>query len=265
MKDTLKLGDRGALVRTLQTSLNALGGNLHVDGVFGDVTFDAVCDFQSSRKLDPDGVVGPLTWKALEDGLAQRKPPTASGELRINDAGLLEGDGVSLILSHPSWFGGTLAGGAPKGVVCHVSDTGPGTAPVMARGRTKAFIKGHDRLSSWHATVDTDGSIVQQIPFHRVAWHAGSDTAQEVAGLGWANYRTVGIELVGYPKGPFPEAQVLGYARLLKALVDRYGIESRFAMLQHSEIDPKRRTDPGPEWMGKHAQRVLELVYGDRL
>lgn len=265
MKDTLRHGDRGSAVRVLQTTLNALGANLAVDGVFGDVTFDLVCDFQTRAGLDPDGIVGPKTWKALNQGLARLKRSSPTDALSINAAGVLEGPGVTPIFSHPSWYGGTLAGGAPGGVVCHVSDTGPGTAPVMARGRLHPFIKNQDRLASWHATVDTDGSIVQQVPFHRVAWHAGSSTAQTIPGLGWANYCTVGIELVGYPSGPFPEAQVLGYARLLKALVERYGIPSRFAMLEHSEIDPKRRTDPGKEWMSKHAQRVLELAYGDRL
>ena len=266
MKETLKHGDLGGDTRYLQTQLNALGANLRVDGVFGDRTFDAVCDFQSSRGLEPDGIVGPKTWEAIDQGIARMAhvhiTPAGNVELSINEYHLLVGPAL-MIPTHHSWFGGTLAGGAPGGVVCHVSDTPGGTAVAMAKNRTREFLKGHDRLASWHATVDTDGSIVQQIPFNRVAWHAGSDTAQTIPGLGWPNYRTVGIELVGYPEGPFPEAQVLGYAKLLKVLVERYGIQRRFAMLQHSEIDPKRRTDPGQEWMSKHAERVLEIAYGD--
>jgi hypothetical protein len=67
MRDTLKLGDNGALVRTLQTMLNTVGANITVDGIFGDATFEMVCDFQSWKILEPDGVVGPLTWDALDD------------------------------------------------------------------------------------------------------------------------------------------------------------------------------------------------------
>lgn len=69
MKEVLKLGSLGALTRELQTALNALGGNLLVDGVFGDNTFDAVCDFQGAKKLEQDGIVGPKTWLAIEQGL----------------------------------------------------------------------------------------------------------------------------------------------------------------------------------------------------
>jgi N-acetyl-anhydromuramyl-L-alanine amidase AmpD len=142
-----------------------------------------------------------------------------------------------------------------------VSDTDAGTAINMAKNRVRPFVRGQDRLSSWHATVETDGTIVQMIPFTRIAWHAGSDTAKIVPGLGYANYCTVGIELVGRTPGPFPEAQVLGYARLLRAIVQWAGIEREHAMITHSSIDPTRRHDPGPEWEVRHAQRVLELAF----
>lgn len=71
MRDTLKEGARGGDVRVLQTALNTLGGNIVVDGVFGDVTFHAVCDFQSAKRLEPDGVVGPKTWTAIDQELVR--------------------------------------------------------------------------------------------------------------------------------------------------------------------------------------------------
>lgn len=36
-----------------------------IDGKAGPLTRKAVRDFQTSRRLQPDGVVGPKTWKAL--------------------------------------------------------------------------------------------------------------------------------------------------------------------------------------------------------
>lgn len=73
MKDILKIGSRGMDVRALQTTLNTLGAELDVDGIFGDATFHAVCDFQTAKALDPDGVVGPFTCAALGQAMVRKK------------------------------------------------------------------------------------------------------------------------------------------------------------------------------------------------
>jgi len=65
----LSRGDTGAAVKVLQTDLNRSGSArpaLLVDGDFGAKTFDAVKQFQKTHKLAIDGVVGPMTWSALE-------------------------------------------------------------------------------------------------------------------------------------------------------------------------------------------------------
>ena len=67
--ETLKVNSRGSQVRTLQRLLNAIiGTNLVVDGDFGPATKSAVITYQNSRKLEADGVVGPMTWKRLLKG-----------------------------------------------------------------------------------------------------------------------------------------------------------------------------------------------------
>lgn len=60
MMQTLRLGSRGQDVRLLQGKLS-----LHVDGIFGRVTEEAVKVFQSEKNLKADGIVGPKTWAAL--------------------------------------------------------------------------------------------------------------------------------------------------------------------------------------------------------
>ncbi len=65
----LRMGDSGPAVEELQRALSeALGVDIAVDGDFGPATKAAVVAFQNREGLKADGVVGPLTWGALEDG-----------------------------------------------------------------------------------------------------------------------------------------------------------------------------------------------------
>ncbi len=64
-RPTLRRGDSGHHVRYLQQKLVDSGAHVSVDGDFGAGTFSAVKDFQASRGLVSDGVVGPATWAAL--------------------------------------------------------------------------------------------------------------------------------------------------------------------------------------------------------
>ncbi|MCG8968919.1 MULTISPECIES: peptidoglycan-binding protein [Streptomyces] len=61
----LRQGARGVDVATAQDLLAAAGHPVSADGVFGTATTRAVKDFQKSRQLAADGVVGARTWTAL--------------------------------------------------------------------------------------------------------------------------------------------------------------------------------------------------------
>ncbi|GGT33590.1 glycoside hydrolase domain-containing protein [Streptomyces chromofuscus] len=66
---TLQNGSTGEAVTRLQRSLTAaLGRTVAIDGIFGSGTTQAVRDYQSSRGLGVDGIVGPATWGALQSG-----------------------------------------------------------------------------------------------------------------------------------------------------------------------------------------------------
>ncbi len=93
----LRIGSGGALVRAIQEHLEE-GGFWRdgIEGVFDRTTEEAVRVFQRSRKLDPDGIIGPDTWQALaDDGLdlaslpetepSQGRPPRPF--LRIGSVG----------------------------------------------------------------------------------------------------------------------------------------------------------------------------------
>ncbi|MTE18832.1 N-acetylmuramoyl-L-alanine amidase [Streptomyces sp. TRM43335] len=68
-RPTLRRGDAGADVRRLQRALTAAHGRtVEIDGLFGPDTETAVRDYQRSRGLAVDGVVGGGTWGALQAG-----------------------------------------------------------------------------------------------------------------------------------------------------------------------------------------------------
>jgi chitosanase len=63
----IDFGDRGADVQECQNMLLRIGYNIgRADGVFGQKTLDAVVAFQRLYNLTPDGIVGPATWRTLD-------------------------------------------------------------------------------------------------------------------------------------------------------------------------------------------------------
>ncbi len=62
----VRKGDSGSKVKEIQRKLNELGFSVgNVDGIFGSKTLAAVKNFQKSRGLTVDGIVGTNTAKAL--------------------------------------------------------------------------------------------------------------------------------------------------------------------------------------------------------
>lgn len=66
---TIRNGSRGPAVEELQQKLNQAGATpaLAVDGIFGPLTRAAVVAFQRAQGLEPDGIVGPLTWGRIDE------------------------------------------------------------------------------------------------------------------------------------------------------------------------------------------------------
>ena len=80
--DTLKKGDKGNAVKSLQTKLIELGYlSGKADGVYGTKTYEAVVAFQQANKLSADGVAGSKTQTKLNSSsavAAQSASATAS-------------------------------------------------------------------------------------------------------------------------------------------------------------------------------------------
>jgi peptidoglycan DL-endopeptidase CwlO len=70
----LKVGSYGSEVSTLQTKLKTLGYSVGtIDGIFGGMTKFAVTAFQRNSGLQVDGIVGPMTWQALDRAVARQR------------------------------------------------------------------------------------------------------------------------------------------------------------------------------------------------
>lgn len=96
----------------------------------------------------------------------------------------------------------------------------------------------HMRVSA-HFLVRRDGGLVQFVPVHKRAWHAGLSRWR---GAERCNDFSVGIELEGTERSRFSNAQYRCLARLTHALAGRLPLR---ACAAHSDVAPGRKRDPG--------------------
>lgn len=90
-RPTIRQGSKGEDVRQLQRSLRSLGYALEIDGHFGPLTAQCVKSFQGDADLTRDGVVGPLTWSALDTALRADRYTVTIGGLTESTAKALTG------------------------------------------------------------------------------------------------------------------------------------------------------------------------------
>ena len=100
----------------------------------------------------------------------------------------------------------------------------------------------HLRVSS-HVLIRRDGEIVQYVPFHKRAWHAG---VSHFRGREVCNDFSIGIELEGTDTTPFCDIQYVVLKELIDALLKEYKTLGKDVITGHEHIAPGRKTDPGP-------------------
>jgi AmpD protein len=113
------------------------------------------------------------------------------------------------------------------------------------------------RVSS-HLLVRRDGEVVQYVPLHRRAWHAGASSWR---GRSACNDFSIGIELEGTDASPYEDRQYTVLAGLIAAICRAYPTVGPEAVAGHSDIAPGRKTDPGIafDWPRLRALLRLEL------
>jgi AmpD protein len=109
-----------------------------------------------------------------------------------------------------------------------------------------------DRRVSSHLLIRRDAEIVQYVPFHRRAWHAGLSSFR---GREKCNDFSIGIELEGTDTVAYEPEQYRALTETILALCGAYASLSLDRIAGHSDIAPGRKTDPGPafDWSRLHA------------
>jgi AmpD protein len=120
-------------------------------------------------------------------------------------------------------------------------------------GEHPYFAEIADLRVSAHFLVARDGGLVQFVPTHLRAWHAGLSRFQ---GREQVNDFSIGIELEGCDEHPFEDNQYRTLSLLVDCLMRAYPAIRREAIVGHCDVAPGRKTDPGPcfDWQCLHGE-----------
>jgi len=105
-----------------------------------------------------------------------------------------------------------------------------------------SFVELRSVRVSAHFLVRRGGELIQFVPVHRRAWHAGVSCWR---GRPRCNDFSVGVELEGAADRRFADAQYARLSALVRALHEVLPLREIAA---HSDIAPGRKTDPGGQF-----------------
>lgn len=99
----------------------------------------------------------------------------------------------------------------------------------------------HLKVSA-HCLIRRTGELVQYVPLHKRAWHAGQS---QFKNRERCNDFAIGIELEGTDTGPFTPEQYQTLTLLTRLIQARFPSITNEHIVGHSDIAPGRKTDPG--------------------
>ncbi len=108
-----------------------------------------------------------------------------------------------------------------------------------------------DLKVSAHLFIRRNGEVVQFMPLHQRAWHAG---VSKWRGRERCNDFSIGIELEGADHLPYRAEQYLVLAKVIQALKEVYPIQE---VVGHCDIAPGRKTDPGEAFNWNRLHQLL--------
>ncbi len=107
---------------------------------------------------------------------------------------------------------------------------------------------------SAHFLIQRGGGLLQFVPTHMRAWHAGES---DFRGRKNVNDFSLGIELEGCDEEPFEGLQYETLSTLVRLLMACYPAIQTDHIVGHSAIAPGRKTDPGPHFDWRRFRKHL--------
>lgn len=111
---------------------------------------------------------------------------------------------------------------------------------------------------SSHFFIRRCGMVVQFVPVHLRAWHAGRSS---YLGRENCNDFSIGIELEGTDDRPYELEQYRVLTELCRVLIDYFPELSSEHITGHEHIAPGRKTDPGASFDWHYFKRLLAKKY----
>lgn len=111
----------------------------------------------------------------------------------------------------------------------------------------------HLKVSS-HLLVRRDGEVVQYVPFHKRAWHAGVSQYKERKSC---NDFSIGIEMEGEDNTAYTETQYQNLSEIIMSLIKTYPLLNEQTIVGHCDIAPGRKTDPGEAFDWELLSRLI--------
>lgn len=122
------------------------------------------------------------------------------------------------------------------------------------------YFKGIYQLEvSSHLLIRRTGEIVQYVPFHKRAWHAGQS---EYENRQRCNDFSIGIELEGSDEEPYESEQYRQLAEIIHTLCAAYPKLNAGRIAGHNDIAPGRKTDPGAAFDWQRLHELLKQISG---
>jgi len=109
---------------------------------------------------------------------------------------------------------------------------------------------------SSHFLIRRDGSVIQYVPVHHRAWHAGVSCFEQQHAC---NDYSVGIELEGTDDEPYTSEQYDQLIELAAAVMDIYPSITLPRIVGHADIAPGRKTDPGESFDWQQLRKKLSF------